>query len=46
MDENLKKLLQTIPKDGQGWLELRRQIIEQFVSESQPEQSAKDAEGE
>ena len=42
MDENLKKMLQTIPKDTQGWLELRRRITEKFVSENEHDQNAKD----
>ena len=42
MDENLKKFLQTIPKDTRGWLELRRRITEQFVSEKEHDQNAKD----
>jgi hypothetical protein len=33
MDEKLKRLLSTIPRDSRGWLELRRHVQETFLKE-------------
>jgi len=46
MDEKLKRLLSTIPRDSRGWLELRKHIQETFLKDAEKvaDQNAQDAE--